>query len=154
MKNFENTLKGGDLRSIGKANDIVKEVNNKNDFDSLFTGLFHEDRKVVMRAADAIEKITITNPEYLADHKKEILGLLQTAKHIELKWHLALLISRLALTEAELGEIWQILTCSPCRCYHLQAKKSLNGRILNNFLPRSLNDFGFLIHKPTKPPFL
>jgi hypothetical protein len=111
MKNFENTLKGGDLRSIGKANDIVKEVNNKNDFDSLFTGLFHEDRKVVMRAADAIEKITITNPEYLADHKKEILGLLQTAKHIELKWHLALLISRLALTEAELGEVWQILTC-------------------------------------------
>jgi len=30
--------------------------------------------------------------------------------NIELKWHLALLLSRLQLTEKELGQVWQLLT--------------------------------------------
>jgi hypothetical protein len=110
MKNIDDILKGGDLRSIGKANEIVKEVNNQNDFDILFKGLFHTDRKVVMRSADAIEKITLTRPMLLTSHKKDILELCANAKHIELKWHLALLVSRLALTSDETGKVWNCLT--------------------------------------------
>ena len=110
MKNFEDLLKGGDLRSIGKANVIVKEVTNQSDFDALFMGLFHTDRKVVMRTADAIEKITLTKPMLLNNHKKEVLELFFSAKHIELKWHLALLVSRLTLTSAETGKVWHYLT--------------------------------------------
>lgn len=110
MKKFDNILKGGDLRSIGEANKVVKEVNNQDDFDNLFKGFFHSDRKVVMRTADAVEKITIPKPEFLKKHKQEILALCNSAKHIELKWHLALLVSRLPLTEKETGKIWHILT--------------------------------------------
>lgn len=75
MLKFVKLLSGGDLRSIGKSNSIVPKVKNQNDFDELFKCLFHKDRIVVMRAADAIEKITVSNPLYLIKHKKKIIEL-------------------------------------------------------------------------------
>ncbi len=110
MNKFQEILKGGDLRSIGKANEIVTMVNTQNDFDELFIGLNHSDRKVVMRTADAIEKITLDKLDYLQKHKTELLNLCQIAKDIELKWHLVLLVSRLSLTKKELGNTWDLLT--------------------------------------------
>ena len=111
MKHFDDILKGGDLRSIGQSNKVVSLIDNQQNFDELFQQLFHTDRKVVMRAVDAIEKITVNNPGYLKPHKNDILKLCDTAKNIELKWHLALLASRLSLTKRELGRVWQTLTC-------------------------------------------
>ncbi len=110
MNKFQEILKGGDLRSIGKVNEIVTMVNTQNDFDELFIGLNHSDRKVVMRTADAIEKITLDKSDYLQKHKTELLNLCQIAKDIELKWHLVLLVSRLSLTKKELGNTWDLLT--------------------------------------------
>lgn len=110
MNKFQDILKGGDLRSIGKANEIIGMVNNQAAFDELFEGLTHPDRKVVMRTADAIEKITLRKPDYLQKHKTGLLNLCQSAKDIELKWHLALLVSRLSLTQKELGSTWSLLT--------------------------------------------
>jgi hypothetical protein len=110
MSNFQDILKGGDLRSIGKANEIVAIVRTQNDFDELFNGLNHSDRKVVMRTADAIEKITLKKPDYLQQHKREIMSLCEFAIDIELKWHLALLVSRLSLTKEEFKNAWAILT--------------------------------------------
>lgn len=110
IADFNNVLTGGDLRSIGKANEVVKEVDNQNDFDILFSGFFHTDRKVVMRTADAIEKITLTKPGFLHKHKKTILELCSKAKHIELKWHLALLVPRIKLTPGERVKAWRLLT--------------------------------------------
>jgi GrpB-like predicted nucleotidyltransferase (UPF0157 family) len=107
---YSNKLSGGDLRSIGKANEVVSIIKTQKDFDMLFSALFHSDRKVVMRTADAIEKITLTNPEYLNNHKKKIIGLCKISENIELKWHLALLVSRIELSDKESGIIWQILT--------------------------------------------
>lgn len=92
MNKFQDILKGGDLRSIGKANEIVAMVNNQTAFDELFEGLTYSERKVVMRTADAIEKITLRKSDYLQKHKTELLNLCQSAKDIELKWHLALLV--------------------------------------------------------------
>ncbi len=105
MKNFDDFLKGGDLRSIGKANEVVKEVNTRNDFDALFKELFHNDRKIVMRTTDAIEKVTLTNHKLLNSHKKEILELCYAANNIELKWHLALFVTRLKLTTTETRKV-------------------------------------------------
>jgi len=102
MKNFEKTLSGGDLRSIGRGNSVVQKIRTRDDFDQFFKLLSHKDRLVVMRAADAIEKITRENKEYLFKHKKNILDLYKIAKDKELKWHLALLIPRLNLTIKEL----------------------------------------------------
>jgi hypothetical protein len=110
MNKFQEILKGGDLRSIGKANEIVRDITTQNDFDELFIGLNHSDRKVVMRTADAIEKITLEKFDYLQKHKKEIINLCQTAIDKEFKWHLALIVSRLRLTNKELGHIWDLLT--------------------------------------------
>ncbi len=110
MKNFEDLLKGGDLRSIGRTNEVVKEINSEHDFDLLFNGLFHTERTVVMRTADAIEKITIKRPALLNKYKKKLLELCFNVKYIELKWHLALLVSRLKLTSTETERVWLLLT--------------------------------------------
>ena len=110
MKKYGDILKGGDLRSIGKANLVVKEISSQSEFDQLFNALYHTDRKVVMRAADAIEKVTLTNRQFLYKHKPKILAFCKAVIHIELKWHLALLVSRLRLTKSETSSVWHLLT--------------------------------------------
>lgn len=110
MTAFNKILAGGDLRSTGKSNKVVLAIHNQQSFDDLFQFLFHSDRKVVMRTADAIEKITLKNPGYLKPHKTDIIRLCDSAKNIELKWHLALLVSRLVLTKREAGIVSQKLT--------------------------------------------
>jgi hypothetical protein len=109
-KKLTDTLKGGDLRSIKGVDKTIPKVNSVKDFDNLFKGLFDTDRLVVMRSADAIEKITLSQPQYLQKHKNSLLKLIDTAGHIELKWHLAQLIVRLSLTEDEIGIVWATLT--------------------------------------------
>lgn len=119
---FEKILSGGDLRSIGKVNSVILKIQNQHDFDKLFKLLFHVDRLVVMRTADAIEKITINHPKYLTKHKLEIIELCDVAKDKELKWHLALLIPRLQLSDKEFGKAWKTLT--------KWAKDGTNSRIV------------------------
>ncbi|TDQ33054.1 hypothetical protein [Zeaxanthinibacter enoshimensis] len=109
MTRFDKILGGGDLRSIGRSDEVVGMIQDQNDFDQLFPFLFHPDRVVAGRTADAIEKLTIENPGYLSDHKKEVLTLLDKAKDIELKWHLALLVPRVDLNTKELDDTWKVL---------------------------------------------
>jgi len=110
MKNFEKILKEGDLRTIGKVKQVIGEVKDQQGFDKLFKGLYSNDRKVVMRTADAIEKITSQNDLFLINHKKEILQFIIVAKEKEFKWHLASLISRLSLNKRETGYVWEKLS--------------------------------------------
>jgi hypothetical protein len=110
MTNFKEILLGGDLRSIGKSNAVVLKINNQNDFDELFKYLFYANRLIVMRAIDAIEKITIINPQYLTNHTNEIIELCEMAKNKELKWHLALLMPRLNLKNMAFENAWDTLT--------------------------------------------
>jgi hypothetical protein len=95
-------LKGGDRRSIGKANQIAKLVlSEPKRFAELIRCLWDEDPIVRMRAADAAEKVTVARPELLNPHKQELLGLLAEAEQMELHWHLAVMVPRLALTRPE-----------------------------------------------------
>jgi hypothetical protein len=95
-------LKGGDRRSIGKASQTAKLVSSDPQrFAELLECLWNENPIVRMRAADAAEKVTVTRPELLNPHKQELLGLLAEAEQIELRWHLALMVPRLALTGPE-----------------------------------------------------
>jgi hypothetical protein len=103
-------LSGGDLRSIGKANLIVTEIQNQNDFNALFNCLYSDDRLVVMRAADAIEKITVECVDFLHGHKKELLAFCERANNIEFKWHLALILPRLSFLESECDYVRKILS--------------------------------------------
>jgi hypothetical protein len=101
MNKWKSLLLGGDLRSIGQSNEVVRLIASQANFDAVFAFLFDGNRILVMRAADALEKCTINHPEYLAAHKKELLQLSTNVTHIELKWHLALFISRLHLSPSE-----------------------------------------------------
>lgn len=107
---YDDLLQGGDRRSIGKANEVAKSVATQNDFDALFEGLYHPDRNIAMRVADAVEKVSLDKPSYLEKHKARILDLFYQATHIELRWHLALLVSRLNLTRSETGAVWRRLS--------------------------------------------
>jgi hypothetical protein len=115
-------LSGGDLRSIGNNNSLVDAIKDQEHFDRLFKCLFYKDRIVVMRAADAIEKITIANPSYLSKHKTQILKFVDTAVDKEFKWHLALLIPRMKFDKKEFIKIWGIML--------MWAKDKSNSRIV------------------------
>lgn len=122
MARYENLLRGGDLRSIGNSNTIALGIKDQNEFDKLIKCLFNKDRVVVMRAADAIEKITISRPSFLLKHKQKLLALATHVADKELKWHLALLIPRLALSGKEFLNAWDVLS--------MWAKDESNSRIV------------------------
>ena len=103
-------LSGGDLRSIGKVDLIMSEIQSQNDFDVLFNFLYSDNRLVVMRAADAIEKITIKHADYLCVHKEEILMFCKCATNIEFKWHLALILPRLPFLGNEYTYVLETLS--------------------------------------------
>jgi hypothetical protein len=95
-------LKGGDRRSIGRSDQVAAMVfKDLRLFPKLMAGMWSEDPIVRMRAADATEKVTRTNPKLLRPFKKELLGLMGEAKEQELRWHLAAIVPRLPLNAKE-----------------------------------------------------
>jgi hypothetical protein len=110
QENFTHLLLGKDLRTIRQNGIVVRSVNDQKSFDELFGLIFHHERPLVMRAADAVEKITVKHREYLNPHKQQLLSVLKSADHKELKWHIAQLVPRIELTPNELIDVWHILT--------------------------------------------
>lgn len=104
-------LNGGDLRSIGHVDAVVKIVENNPDrFEELMTGLT-DDRPVVrMRSADAVEKVTRRHPELLRPHQATLVQQLYLATQQEVRWHLAQVMPRLTWAEEEATEIVRVLT--------------------------------------------
>jgi hypothetical protein len=95
-------LAGGDRRSIGSSNGIVTLVlSQRKHFPELIACLWSDDPIVRMRAADAAEKVSARVPALLEPFKAELLGLLVEATQQELRWHLAQMIPRVALTARE-----------------------------------------------------
>lgn len=108
--NFAHLLLGKDRRTIGNADQVVQLIVDQRSFDELFGLVFHHERNLVMRAADAVEKVTRTHKEFLVPHKIQLLSLLKSAGPMELKWHIAQLVPRLSLDPHELQEVWSILS--------------------------------------------
>jgi hypothetical protein len=103
-------LRGGDRRSIGKVDEVVCAVRKKPDlFKHLVNALFKEDPVVRMRAADAIEKISLDNHECLQPFKRKLIQLAKESQQQELRWHLAQMIPRLKLTPKETAMLTEIL---------------------------------------------
>jgi hypothetical protein len=107
---FAPLLLGKDARAASRSRAVLQYVGDQERFDELFNLLLHHERLLVVRAADAIEKVTLTRPEFLVPHKMQLLSLLKSALHKELKWHIALLITRVSLIPAELKEVWRTLS--------------------------------------------
>ena len=95
-------LTGGDRRSVGRSNQMVKIVRRQPAlFRALIDGMHHADELVRMRAADAVEKLTVANPEWLQPFKVQLIRLAARAKQQELRWHLAQMLPRLGLSEKD-----------------------------------------------------
>jgi len=109
MQKFDKFFEGDDLRSLGKSSEIISNIKTQKDFDELFEYLYHDNRAVVMKSADVIEKITLTKANYLNKHKTEIIELSNKSENKEFKWHLAQLLGRLNYTPDELFIVWEIL---------------------------------------------
>ncbi|HNR08402.1 MAG TPA: hypothetical protein PKM27_13875 [Saprospiraceae bacterium] len=109
LERIEALLSGNDLRTIGKVREIIPLIRNQSDFDALFSFMSHHDRVIRMRAADAVEKISLGHPEYLQVHVAELFDLSHSAVDKEFKWHLALLLSRPVFSKNEAEFAWAIL---------------------------------------------
>jgi len=96
-------LAGGDRRSIGRSGEVVAEVLHAPSlFKEVFDGLLRSvDPLVRMRAADAVEKITAVHPEYLRPFKRALLEQVAQSAQPEVRWHVAQMIPRLHLSQAE-----------------------------------------------------
>lgn len=95
-------LTGADRRSIGKSNAVVAEVLSAPQlFGILFNGMLDDDPVLRMRCADAVEKVSAIHPEYLQPYKKQLLQQVAKIEQQEVRWHVAPLFSRMALTAKE-----------------------------------------------------
>jgi len=110
LSHFTTILLGKDHRSLGRSKEVIDLVHDQQSFDELFGLLLHHERILVMRAADAIEKITVLRKEFLEPHKLQLLSLLKSALDKELKWHIALLLPRIKLDSDKLKYVWDVLT--------------------------------------------
>lgn len=70
-------------------------------FRELVAGMSHPDPIVRARCADAAEKATRSQPALLARHTAQLLRLLATSEQQEVRWHVAQMLPRLALTIAQ-----------------------------------------------------
>jgi len=103
-------LTGGDFRSIGRAEEVVETVlSDPSLFPVLMSGLTAGDALVRMRAADAAEKVTAKRPEWLAPFKQYLLNEVAKIDQQEVRWHAAMLFTRLELTAQEHRRVVSIL---------------------------------------------
>jgi hypothetical protein len=97
-----NKLSGGDRRSIGQSNKVTALVLRRPAlFPQLMQGLWNSDPLIRMRAADAAEKVSLCCPDLLRPFKTNLLRLLDEATQQELRWHLAQMVPRLALSRKD-----------------------------------------------------
>ncbi len=67
----------------------------------IMAAMENADPVVRIRAADVAEKVTAVRPQWLAPFRKMLLRLLPRAEQAELRWHLAQMLPRLALSASE-----------------------------------------------------
>lgn len=103
-------LSGGNRTSLGRTSQVVAKILwSPSQFPSLVDGFSSDDPVIRMRAADAIEKITVTRPDLLAPYKRKILKLAARETQIEVRWHLALILPRFRLGPGERALAMDIL---------------------------------------------
>lgn len=103
-------LRGGDLRSIGKADEVVSDlIRDPALYGEVFRGMKSDNPLVRMRAADVIEKVSKVHPEYLMPYKKELINDITKIEQQEVRWHVALMFTYLELSDLERTLVIEIL---------------------------------------------
>jgi hypothetical protein len=102
MSDIMRILEEGDLRSVGKVSEVLTMLEDQPDlFPEVIQAMAHSDPGIRMRASDAVEKITRTNPDYLQPHKTFFIKQVLVSEQQEVRWHLAQILPRLDLTPEE-----------------------------------------------------
>ncbi len=110
MSQILQKLSGGDLRSIGRANEVTREVEiDESLFVELFNGIDEVDPVIRMRAADVIEKVTQKKPELLLGFTHKVISIMESSLQQEVCWHMAQIAPRLTCKEDEESKIINIL---------------------------------------------
>ncbi len=104
-------LSGGDLRSIGRADEVVALVQGHPSlFAALVQGMQSDDAILKARCADAAEKVSAVHPEWLIPHKAMLIEQLSLDPQPEVRWHVAPMLARLPLDGAVLTQAVTRLT--------------------------------------------
>ena len=102
VRRVREMLAGGDRRSIGRANEVAAlALAGTLDFGAVCAAMFDEDPVVRMRAADAVEKVSVERPAWPRVFKAEFLAGLPDFRLPEMRWHAAQILPRLDLTTDE-----------------------------------------------------
>ena len=108
--NIAETLSGGDRRSIGRTKDVVSYVlKHKSALEELVQALDHSDAVVRMRAADALEKVSVDHAEWLNPFARTILSLAVRSHDQEILWHAAQILPRLHLPDDQRRKAYELL---------------------------------------------
>ena len=103
-------LKGGDHRSIGRADEVVELVLASPDrFREIFEGILMDDSLIRMRCADVAEKVSKNCPDLLKPYKYRLLEEVSKINQQEVQWHLAQMMSYLDYTKKEEAKVVNIL---------------------------------------------
>jgi len=100
MSPLPDELTGGDRRSIGKSNAVVRKLlRDPARFKEIIAGFSHDDPLVRMRCADVAEKVSLKHPQWLQPYKRKLLQLAAHSAEQEMRWHLAQMVPRLGLDQ-------------------------------------------------------
>ena len=132
MANILDKLAGGDRRSVGRVSEVVEAVLDKPRlFEALIDGLLTDDPVIRMRAADAIEKITLDHPEYLQPFTGQLIRLSENTAQQEVRWHMAQILPRLDLKPGQRDSVVETLF----------SYLADNSKIVVTFSLQALSDF-------------
>lgn len=110
MGSILDKLKGGDRRSIGRAGEVVGELEKKPALvKSIVEGILNDDPIIRARCADCLEKFSRSNAVRLQQFKRIILNKASKIPQQEVKWHVAQIAPRLQLTAKEREDVVRLL---------------------------------------------
>ena len=99
MNELLEKLRGGDLRSDGRANEVVKDVLQSPELLPLIIeGLDEPDKVVRGRTADVLEKISRTNPEFVKGLTGKFMYLAVHDDVPMVRWHLVMIFGNIELS--------------------------------------------------------
>lgn len=133
MSKILQKLRGDDLRSIGKADEVVQDIlNDPSLFQEVFEGMLNKDPVIRMRSADAIEKVSAKRPEYLRPFKSKLINQISKTEQQEVRWHVAQMFSYIETSKIERNKIIKIL---------LSYIETDESKIVKTFSMQTLADF-------------
>ena len=93
---------GGKSNSLGRADEVIEAVlQDGNLLEDLCDCLFDDDAWVRMRAADCLEKVCRTHPEWLLSYIDRFEAELLSSNQPSIQWHMAQIYRQVDLTPSQ-----------------------------------------------------